>query len=171
MLGVQRLAQHGVAAVYANPIAWNVGGGEKREPHDVVPVRVRHKYIEGVFSVGAVLPKYPVAEFAHARAEIADHIFVAAGNDLHTAGIAAERAAYRKWQPAVYEGIDRLLGLERMAASGEQRIADLGADRPLSQRCRQRAAGAPKADTQRPDRFGFGTGDRPLRSRRGLPGR
>src|ERR1700730_18920048 len=57
-----------------------------------------------------------------------------------------------------------------MPASREERIADLGTDRPLPQRCRQRAAGAPKADTQRPDRFGFGTGDRPLGSRRGLPG-
>src|SRR5580693_4948498 len=57
-----------------------------------------------------------------------------------------------------------------MPASGEQRIADLGTDRPLPQWCRQRAAGAPKADTQRPDRFGFGTGDRPLGSRRGFPG-
>src|SRR5438067_3965237 len=41
VLGAQRLAEHPVTAVYANPIAWNVSGGEKREPHDVVPVRVR----------------------------------------------------------------------------------------------------------------------------------
>ncbi len=71
---------------------------------------------------------------------------------------------------AVYEGIDRLLGLERVPASGEQRIADLGADRPLPQRCRQRAAGAPKADTQRSGRFGLGIGNRPLGARRRLPG-
>ena len=94
MLGAQRLAQDSVAAVYANPIAWNVSGGKEWEPHDMVPVGVRQKDIEGVFAAGAVLAKYPVPEFTHARAEIADHIFVVAGDDLHTAGIAAESAAY-----------------------------------------------------------------------------
>src|SRR5260370_25716137 len=94
VLGAQRLAQHAMAAVYADPITGDVSGGEKREAHDVVPVRVRQKYIESVFAAGTVLPQQPVAEFAHARAKVADHIFVAAGNDLHTAGIAAESAAY-----------------------------------------------------------------------------
>src|SRR6266850_2467508 len=66
-------------------------------------------------------------ELARPGAEVADYIFVVAGTDLHTAGIAAEGAAYRKWQSAVDKGIDRLLGFERVPASGEQRIANLGA--------------------------------------------
>jgi len=41
-----------------------------------------------------MLAQHVVAEFAHAGTEVADHIFVAAGDDFHTAGIAAESAAY-----------------------------------------------------------------------------
>src|SRR5439155_5377924 len=137
---------------------------KKREAHNVVPVGVRQEYIEAMFASRAVLPQHVVAELAHPGAEVADYIFVVAGTDLHTAGIAAEGAAYRKWQSAVDKGIDRLLGFERVPASGEQRIANLGAHRPLPQRCRQRAAGAPKAQAQRSSRFGRGAGNRRLGS-------
>ena len=35
-----------MATVYADAVARNVSGGKKREPHDVVPVRVRQEYVE-----------------------------------------------------------------------------------------------------------------------------
>jgi len=41
-----------------------------------------------------VLGHDPVAEFAHPGTEVEDHVFIAAGNELHTAGIATEGAAH-----------------------------------------------------------------------------
>src|SRR6266481_3074434 len=57
-----------------------------------------------------------------------------------------------------------------MPARGNERIADLGADRPLPQRRRERAAGAPKTEAQRPRRSGLSLRNRRLGSRRRLPG-
>src|SRR6516165_8263865 len=94
------------------------------------------EHIKAPLGGGVALGHYVVAEFAQTGAEVANNILVTAGDDLHTAGVAAKGAAHRKWQPAVDEGIDRRLGLERLPASGEERIADLGADPPLAQRSR-----------------------------------
>ena len=88
-----------------------------------------------------------VAEFAYTRAEVANNVLIAAGNDLHTAGVAAKGAAHRKRQPVVDESVDCRIGLEPLSARGKKCIADLGADRLRAQRRRQRAAGAPEMDT------------------------
>src|ERR1700758_2876302 len=55
MLRTQRITQLAVASVNANMIARNVSRGKKREPHDVVPVRMGQKNIEDVLAAGAVL--------------------------------------------------------------------------------------------------------------------
>src|SRR5262249_37468500 len=93
-LGVESPTLHVVAAVNANAVAGNISGRKKRGSHNVVPVRVRQEYIEAVLASRAMFPQHVAAEFAHAGTEVADHIFVGAGNDLDTAGIAAKSAAY-----------------------------------------------------------------------------
>src|SRR6516165_584627 len=94
MLRVQCLAQPIVASVNTNSVAGNISGRKKREPHDVVPMGVRQEHVEAVLASRAMLPQHVVAEFAHAGPEVADHIFVATGNNLYTAGVAAVSAAY-----------------------------------------------------------------------------
>src|ERR1700687_4419096 len=96
-----------------------------------------------------MLPQQAGAEFAYPGAEITQHVFIAAGNDLDAARIAAKGAAHRKRQRVVDEGIDRLWRLERAPSPRKQRITDLAASRLLRQRRRQRAAGTPEAHAQR----------------------
>src|SRR5262249_47250971 len=40
LLGLEDVEQQSVAAVDANMVSGKIGGSEKREPHDVVPMRV-----------------------------------------------------------------------------------------------------------------------------------
>src|SRR6266404_178244 len=95
-----------------------------------------------------MLPQQAGAEFAYAGAEIAQHVFIAVGDDLDAARVAAKGAAHRKRQRVVDEGIDRLRRIECTPARRKQCVADLAAYRLLAQRCRQRAAGAPEAHAQ-----------------------
>src|SRR4051812_2722756 len=90
-----------------------------------------------------------VAEFADAGAEIAQEIIVAAAADLDAAGIAAERAAHRKRQLAVDNGVDRFGVGDAALARRQQRVADLRSHRHLAERRRERAAGAPKTHRDR----------------------
>src|SRR5437879_13880923 len=48
LLTLQRLAHRLVASVNSNDVAGNEGRGEKREPHDVVPVGMRQKDVESI---------------------------------------------------------------------------------------------------------------------------
>src|SRR6516225_10639657 len=103
----------------------------------------------------AMLGEDMVAEFAYTAAEVAQYVFVAAGDDLEAASVAAEGTAHRKGQRMVDEGVDRLRRLERPPARCEQRLADLPAHRPLPQRGRQRASGPPETHPQRSRRLGL----------------
>src|SRR6266446_2987420 len=124
LLAQEALAQILVAAVDADPVARNVRRREEREPHDVVPVQMREKHIEAMRAARAVLAENLIAKLAHPGAEIADEIFVPAGDDLDAAGVAAKGAADREGQVAVDKAVDRLGGSEAAAARGEQRVAD-----------------------------------------------
>ena len=50
--------------------------------------------LKHLLAAGPCSGHHVVAEFAHTGAEVADNVLVAAGNDLHTAGVAAEGAAH-----------------------------------------------------------------------------
>jgi hypothetical protein len=80
LLAHERLAHHLVAAVDADYVAGNECGGEEREPHDVVPMQMRHEDIKSMLAGGSVAGQQAVAELARARAEIAEYEFVAAGD-------------------------------------------------------------------------------------------
>src|SRR6266446_10089735 len=97
-----------------NKVARDVGGAKKRKSHDVVPMQVGQEHVEALLGRRAVLGHHMVAEFAHPRAEVADNVLVAAGNELYTAGVTAEGATHGKRQPAVYESVDRRIGLKRL---------------------------------------------------------
>src|ERR1700738_4814801 len=96
-----------------------------------------------------MLPQQAGAEFASTGAEITQHVFIAAGDDLDAARVAAKGAAHRKRQRVVDKGIDRFRRIECAPARREQRIADLAAYCLLTQRRRQRAASTPEAHAQR----------------------
>src|SRR6266851_3199032 len=100
------------------------------------------------------------AEFTYTSAEITQYVFIAAGDDLDAARVAAKGAAHRKRQRVVDEGIDRLRRIECAPPRRKQRIPDLAAYRLLTQRRRQRAAGAPEAHAQRCRRLGLRIGVR-----------
>src|SRR5262249_1878393 len=94
VLGMQRLAQCVVAAIDANAVPGDVSGRKKWEPHDVVPVGMRQEDVEAVLLFAAMLPQHVIADLAYSSAEIAQHIFITAGDELDAAGIAAESAAH-----------------------------------------------------------------------------
>ena len=94
VLRAQRLFKLLVAAENANSVPGNVSGGEKREPHDVVPMSVRQEDVEAVLAPAAMLAQNAIAELAYTAAEIAQYVFIAAGDDLDAAGVAAVGAAH-----------------------------------------------------------------------------
>ena len=78
-----------------------------------------------------------IAELAYTAAEIAQYVFIAAGDNFDAAGVATVGAANRKGQCAVDEVVNRLRRVEGPAARREQRIPDLAAYRRFLQRRRQ----------------------------------
>ena len=149
LLALQRLAQHLVAAVDADRVAGDVGGGKEREPHDVVPVNVRHEHVVGGFAARPVLGQHAVAELANPGAEIAQHVFVAAGLDLDAGGVAAKGAGYRERQLAVDKRVDGVRSGQAALARRQQRLADFRPHRLASDRGGQRAPRAPEIDAER----------------------
>ncbi len=96
VLPAQRVAQGFVAAMDADDVAGNVSRREKRKPHDVVPVQMRQEHVEAMLAVGPVFGEQIAPELAHAGAEVAQHVLVAAGRDLDASGVAAKCAAHRR---------------------------------------------------------------------------
>ena len=82
LLPPQRRLELLVAAVDAHPVARDVGRREERQAHDVVPVQVRHEDVIGLRRDGAVPRERRLAERPHAAAQVAQHVFRAAGLDL-----------------------------------------------------------------------------------------
>ena len=69
-----------------------------------------------------MLPQHSVAELAHARTEIAEQIFIAAGDDFDAARIAAEGTPDRERQRLVDKRIDRVSSVRPRVASSASRI-------------------------------------------------
>ncbi len=144
LLAAQRGLEVRVAAVDAHAVARQVGRREEREPHDVVPVRVRHEDVVGAGLPGA-LPQRGLAERAQAAAHVAEQVFAGAGVDLHARRMPPE-GPRRGEVEAVDVGGDLPGRLEALADGPGQRADQLVADLGGGQRHRQRAAGAPEAD-------------------------
>src|SRR6516164_8375064 len=89
-----------------------------------------------------------IAELAYTAAEIAQYVFIAAGDNFDAAGVATVGAANRKGQCAVDKVVNRLRRVEGPAARREQYIPDLAAYRRFLQRRRQRTPSAPEAHAQ-----------------------
>src|SRR5258708_1013923 len=133
LLTNENVAHRPVAAVNPDHVAGNIGRREKREPHDVVPMRMRQKYVEPRFLRGTMLRDQRVSELAHPRPEIAQHILVATGFDLDAARIAAVGAANREREFIRDEAVDRLGTVELVPALSDQRVMKLAANRPASE--------------------------------------
>src|SRR5208283_5446383 len=110
---------------------------------------VRQEHIKAILARGSVFGEDLPAEFANAGAEIAQDIFLAAGDQLDATGVAAEGSAHREGKFAVDEGIDRLRSFERTAARSEKGAADFRAHPIVTQRGRERAAAAPEVNANR----------------------
>src|SRR6516162_6249287 len=68
VLGAQRLFERLVAAEDANSVPRNVSGGEKREPHDVIPMGMWQEDVEAVLAPAAMLPQNAIAELPYTSA-------------------------------------------------------------------------------------------------------
>ena len=104
----------------ADDVAGDVGLRKEREPHDMVPMHMRHENVDAVFPRRALPRNQAIAEFAHARPEIADHVLVARTRDLDATRVAAEGAPDGERQLALDEGVDRLGTVQRPAACGDE---------------------------------------------------
>src|SRR5258708_39040132 len=150
MLMPDRLLQYLVAAVNADRVAWDIGRGKERKPHDVVPMQVRHEDVVTGLAARSVPGEQMIAELAHPGAQIAQHVFVTTGCDFHTAGVAAVGAADRKRQFAIDKVLNRCRIRQAASAGSEQGIADFCPHRGLPKRSRQLASSTPKMHPERP---------------------
>jgi len=137
LLFVQRLTHCRVAAVDTYEVAGDVGRAKKTEnPMMWSPMYVGQEHVEAPLGCGGrARPPPQFAEFAHTRYRGPQITYSSPPVMSSTqAGVCPPKvAAHRKWQPAVDEVVDRPPRYrERMPArAGNERIADLGADRPL----------------------------------------
>ena len=149
LLTNENVAHRLVTAVNANHVAGNVRRREKREPHDVIPMRMRQENVEARLLRRAMLRDQRVAELAHAGADVAQHILVAARFNLDTTRVAAVGAADGERQFVCDKGVDRLGTVELKTARREQRLAHLGTHGAVSERRRNRTAASPESDQHR----------------------
>jgi len=91
LLAAKRFFEIRVTAVNPNSVSRDVGGREKGEAHDMVPVKVGLEYVEDVGLGGTVTGNYVVSKGAYAAAEIAQHMLVVTRIELHAGGIASKR--------------------------------------------------------------------------------
>ena len=108
LLTNENVAHPLVTAVDANHVAGDVRRREKREPHDVIPMRMRQENVEARLLRRAMLRDQRVAELAHAGADVAQHILVATRFNLDATRVAAVGAADGERQLIYDEGVDRL---------------------------------------------------------------
>src|SRR5215510_3221357 len=82
-----------VTPIDTNGIAWNVGGREKGEPHDVIPMHMGHEEVIDLRGAWAVLAHDLLPKAAQTRAHVADHVLCAA-NEFHTRRVATIAMPY-----------------------------------------------------------------------------
>ena len=119
--------KHIVTTVDANFCAGNVGGTEEREPHDVIPVHVRHK---NIYCCGTSLlaRQHMCAKWPRTAPHIADVILVAAQVEFDTGCVSAKCALDRKPELVAGERAG-FFGRRKTAARGfEQRLHNLVAN-------------------------------------------
>ena len=99
LLTAQRLLERRVTAVDAQAVAGNVGGCKKREPHDVVPMHVRHEDVIRLRRLGAMARQRGFAERSDATAKVAQNVVRFARLDLDARRMAAVGSADVQVQP------------------------------------------------------------------------
>jgi hypothetical protein len=144
LLAAERLFQFPVTAVDPYAVARDVRRREEGEPHDVVPVHVRHEDMVGLRRRRAMPRERLLAERTHAGAQVAQHVVGSAGFDFDAGRVPAVASGNRQAQ-AVDEGCEVGVGGERLAGRGAQCRHDLVAYADGGQRDGQRTARAPEA--------------------------
>src|SRR5437773_367454 len=79
--------REGVTPMDANRVAWNIGGGKKGEPHDMIPMHMGHEKVIHLRFAWTVLAHDLLPETAQPRAHIAYGVLCAA-HEVHTGGVA-----------------------------------------------------------------------------------
>ena len=132
LLPAKRPFEFGVAAVNHDPVTGDIHRCKKREPHDVVPVQVRHKYVISLRRRRSEAGEHVLPERPGAAAHVANDVtarLVIVERDFHTRRVTAKRAGNVKAQLLIDEARDGVFGVERLAdrpgECGQQLLADL----------------------------------------------
>src|SRR6266853_1365193 len=129
LLTAKRFLEISVTAVNPNSVSGDVGGGEKRKAHDVVPVKVGLEHVEDV-GLGRTIPgNYMVSEGAYAAPEIAQYMLVVTRIELHARGIASESVRNGKIKLRVDPGPRLFLRVETLIRRRDYRMGKLVPDR------------------------------------------
>src|SRR5215470_16526068 len=145
LLAVQSLLQHweGMAPMDANGVAGDVGGWEKGEPHDVIPVHMGHEKIIHLGCAWTVLAHDLLSETPQPRAHITHHI-LGATHDVHTRGVATIAVPDRKIEFLINEALDSRLVIKASAVSLQERLLDFATHSGPGHGDRNGAACSPK---------------------------
>ena len=144
VLSPQSLLESGVPAIDAEPVAFEIGGGEKRKPHDVVPMHVGHEDVIRLRR-SRVARHGLLAEGAHAAAEVAEDVLGTSRFDLDARAVTAIGAGHGDIE-AVDIGIELTVRCKGAPGRAAQRSHYLLADLGRGEGDRQRSAGAPETD-------------------------
>src|SRR5690606_21730333 len=122
------------------------GGGEEGEPHEVIPVKVRHEDVDQ--GRAASPPRLDVrAEWARTASHVAYEVLIpgARGHHLHAGGMAAEGTAEGSREPVLDECARFLDAVELRVMGEHERLRKAVAQVARGERHRQRSSGAPEA--------------------------
>src|SRR5215470_17420221 len=122
-----------------NGIPWNIGRREKGQPHDVVPMQVRHKKVIHLWLAGTVFVYDLLPQAAQSRAHVTYHV-VATADNLDTGRVATVTLADGKSQFRVDEALQRCLTRKTPAICLPQGLPNLVTHFSTAQRHRQRTA-------------------------------
>src|SRR5262245_52057157 len=113
MLAVESLFENPkfMSTMYTNGISWYVSRRKKREPHDVIPMHMRHKKIIELGFTRAVILHHLLPQTAQAGTHIT-HRVVLVMHYFHARSIAAITMPDRKIQLPIDEPVDSRLAIE-----------------------------------------------------------
>src|SRR5438309_266422 len=110
-----------MAPMDANRIARNIGRWKEGEPHDVIPMHVRHEKIIHLGFPRAVLTHDLLSETAQPRAHITHHV-LSATHDVHTRGVATVAVPDRESEFLVHEALERRLVVKASTVGLQERL-------------------------------------------------
>ncbi len=145
LLSPERFLEDLVPAVDVDAVARNVGRSEEREPHDVVPVHVRHEDVIRLRRFGAMTRHRLLAEGPHARTQVAQHVIGTPGFQFDAGSMSAVAPSNREAH-AVDVGGDFIVRCEVPAGRSAQRADQLVAHAGCGQCDGQGTARTPEPD-------------------------